>query len=135
MGNPENLAAPRPGIKILLVDDEPDTLAYLTSFFEDNGYTTISASNGQQAVVKARAEKPQLITLDITMPEQSGVKTLTELQGDPSTSAIPVVIVTGVAHDFKKFIHSRRQVKTPAGYLEKPVDRQEMLALVKKILS
>lgn len=135
MKSEESLKAPHAGLKILIVDDEPDTVVYLTSLFEDNGYETISAGNGAEALEKAKLEKPDLVTLDITMPEKSGVKTLTQLQIDSVTEDIPVIIVTGVTHAFKRFIHTRKQVKPPAGYIEKPIDREETLALIRKILS
>jgi hypothetical protein len=48
---------------------------------------------------------------------------------------VPVIIVTGVTEEFKPFIHSRRQVPPPAGYISKPIDREEFLQLVKKLLS
>lgn len=135
MNSADNLKAPHTGLKILIVDDEPDTVAYLTSLLEDNGYQTVSANNGSEAIDKAKLEKPDLITLDITMPEQSGVKTLTQLQIDSVTEDIPVIIITGVTHTFKRFIHTRKQVKAPAGYIEKPIDQEETLALIREILS
>jgi CheY-like chemotaxis protein len=120
--------------KILIVDDEPDVVSYLTAFLEDNGFETVAAVNGRDCYEKAKSEKPDLITLDITMPEESGVKAFRNIQNDPDTKHIPIIIVTGVATEFKDFISTRKQVPPPAGYFEKPIDRDDFLAKVKEIL-
>lgn len=119
---------------ILIVEDEPDVAAYLQAFFEDNGFNAVVAADGKEGFEKAKAGHPDLITLDITMPEESGVRMLRDLQAGEATADIPVVIITGVAHAFKRFIETRKQVRPPAGYFEKPIDRQELLAKVNEIL-
>jgi len=121
--------------KILIVDDEPDLVAYLSVFFADHGFSVVAAANGQEGFRKALAERPDLITLDITMPEESGVRLFRDLQQDASTAAIPVVIVTGISHDFKRFIETRKQVRPPAAYFEKPVDREALLGAVNRLLA
>jgi DNA-binding response OmpR family regulator len=125
----------QPARKILIVDDEPDVVAYLGAFFQDNGFAVCSAADGRAGFEKAKAEHPDLVTLDITMPEESGVRMLRSLQEDPETAGIPVVILTGVSHEFKRFIETRKQVRPPAGYFEKPPNREELLAKVNEILA
>lgn len=120
---------------ILIVDDEPDVCAYLQAFFEDHGYRTLRALTGKEGFEKAKQERPDLITLDITMPEESGVRMFRDLQADPETASIPVIIVTGVTHDFKRFIETRKNLRPPDGYFEKPIDRQQLLAKVEEILA
>jgi CheY-like chemotaxis protein len=120
--------------KILVVDDEPDVVTYLTTVLKDAGYETMEASNGEQAMEQIRKARPDLITLDVTMPEMTGVRTYRTLKEDAALAIIPVVIVTGVSHDFKQFISSRTQVPAPEGYLEKPVKPEELLAEVKRLL-
>ncbi len=120
---------------ILIVDDEPDVLTYLKAFFEDNGFRTLTAANGKEGFAAARAERPDLITLDITMPEESGVRMFRELQADQNTAAIPVVMITGVSPDFKRFIETRKQVHPPEAYFEKPIDREELLTKVRELLA
>ena len=107
------------GKKILVVDDEPDVVTYLSSVLKDNGYETFEASNGEEAMSIIMGKKPDLITLDITMPEMTGVKTYRTLKEDATLSKIPVVIVTGV---------------TPEGYLEKPVTPEALLNEVKRLI-
>jgi DNA-binding response OmpR family regulator len=120
--------------KILVVEDEADEVSYLKVLFEDNGFAVITAVNGQDGFEKARSQRPDLITLDISMPEESGVRMFRDLQEDPVTAAIPVIIITGITHDFKRFIETRRQVHPPAGYFDKPPDRQQLLAKVRELL-
>ena len=120
--------------KILIVDDEPDVLTYLTTLFQDNGYDVITAINGKECTEKAKSEKPDLITLDITMPEESGVRAFKELQDDNNTSNIPVVIITGISSEFRQFISTRKQVKPPVAYFEKPIDRELLLSKVKELI-
>lgn len=120
--------------KILVVDDEPDVVTYLASVLKDNGYETFEASNGEEAMEIVLRDRPDLVTLDITMPEMTGVKAYRKLKEDAALSEIPVVIVTGVSHDFKQFISTRSQVPPPEGYLEKPVTPEALLAEVKRLI-
>lgn len=121
--------------KILVVDDEPDVVAYLSALFEDNGFSVVAAGTGKEGFEKAAAERPDLITLDITMPEESGVRLFRDLQQEPATAAIPVVIVTGISHEFKHFLETRKQVRPPAAYFEKPVDRVRLLDKINELLA
>jgi CheY-like chemotaxis protein len=120
---------------ILVVEDEADETAYLGALFEDHGFAVILASNGQEGFEKAKSQHPELITLDISMPEESGVRMFRDLQGDPATADIPVIIITGITHDFKRFIETRKQVRPPAGYFDKPPDRDQLIAKINEILS
>jgi len=120
--------------KILIIDDEEDVITYLSAFFTDNGFETIFAMNGKDGFEKAKIEKPDIITLDVSMPEESGVKALRELQSHESTKNTPIIMVTGVSTDMKRFIESRKQVHPPEGYFEKPVDRDELLKKVQELL-
>ncbi len=122
-----------PQKKILIVDDEPDVVTYLKTFLEDNGFVTIEAMNGKEGMDKAVSEKPDLITLDITMPEESGVRMFRDLQANQDTADIPVIIITGVSPEFRRFLDTRKQVRSPAGYFDKPINTGEMLAKIKEI--
>ncbi len=120
--------------KILVIEDEEDIRSYIMTFFEDNGFQTLGAGDGAVGLDLANKEGPDLITLDISMPEKSGMKTLRELQENPATSAIPVVIVTGVSDDLKQYIEHRKHLKPPAGYVFKPIETQELLETVNRLL-
>lgn len=120
--------------KILVVDDEPDMVEWLTAFFQDNGYDTISARDGNEGFEKVKTEQPDLITLDISMDKESGIRMYRNLNGDEELAKIPVIIVSGVSPDFKKFISTRSQVPPPDGYFEKPVDRDAMLKKIRELI-
>jgi CheY-like chemotaxis protein len=120
--------------KILIVDDEQDIRAYLSTLFGDEGYETEAAGDGEEARKQMEAGAPDLITLDISMPEKSGIRFYREIKADERWKTIPVIIVTGVSEDFGKFISSRHQIPPPEGYLSKPVDRDEILDLARNLI-
>jgi CheY-like chemotaxis protein len=120
---------------VLVVDDDPDARQFLTTVLEDNGFAAVTAKDGTDAIALIEQAPPALVTLDITMPEKSGVAVYRKLKEDDQLKSIPVIIVTGVSDDFKKFISTRRQVPPPEGYITKPVDHEEFLRMVKGYLS
>jgi DNA-binding response OmpR family regulator len=120
---------------ILIIDDEQDLQTYLGTFFEDNGFDVLTTGDGNKGLELARRRSPDLICLDISMPEPSGVRVYRELKGDPLLSSIPVVMVTGVPRQFEQFISRRKQVPPPEGYVAKPFDAEELLAKVQMILA
>ncbi len=120
---------------ILIIDDEPDTLTYFSSLLQDEGFETTIAENGDEALKKVAEAKPDLITLDITMPETSGVRCYRTLRENEAYKDIPVIMVTGVSEKFQDFISSRKQVPPPDGYLSKPVDEKELIDLVRKLMA
>lgn len=119
---------------ILIVEDEPDVGTFLKTLLEDNDYDATIAVNGRAGYEAAAELKPSLITLDITMPEESGLRMFRDLQADEDLAKIPVVIVTGVSPELKGFIEHRKQVRAPDAYLEKPVNRDEFLATVARLV-
>ena len=120
---------------ILIIDDEPDTVTYFSNLLQDEGFETAVAENGDEALKKVAEKKPDLITLDITMPETSGVRCYRVLRENDAYKDIPVIMVTGVSEKFQDFISSRRQVPPPDGYLPKPVEEKELIDLVRKLIA
>lgn len=124
--------------KILIVDDEPGLVSYIDILLQDNGFSTIKAFNGKEGMEKAIAESPDLITLDISMPEETGIRMFSELQENPETSQIPVVIITGLSSEFKRFLdylERKKRLSAPTEYYEKPIDKDVFIAKVKEILN
>ncbi len=125
---------------ILVVDDEPHVVTYIKTLLEDNGYETETASNGREAMEAVERSKPDLVCLDITMPEQSGIRFYRDLKAQPGLSDIPVVVVTAVTYygkdpePFKRFLNSRKSAPPPDGFIPKPIDQQELLKTIAKIL-
>lgn len=120
------------GYKILVADDEPDILTFLTTVFEDNGAAVVQAVDGDQALEMARRERPDLITLDLSMPGRDGGQVFAALRKDPELAAIPVCIVTGKP-ELRRLIYDR-PVPPPEGYLDKPVGAEVLLRNARKIL-
>jgi CheY-like chemotaxis protein len=127
--------------KILVIDDEMDTVVYLTTLLEDNGYQTVSATDGLAGMEKVKTEKPDLVVLDMSMPEKSGMGFFREIKSNPDLSSIPVIFVTGVTgfagdkEGIKKFIEGRHNIASPEGYFSKPIDRDEFLKAVADLLT
>jgi CheY-like chemotaxis protein len=127
------------GKKILVIDDEPDMVTYLSTLLEDNGYEVVTASDGEEGLQKVKAEKPDLVSLDLLMPNKTGIKMYRELRKDSDIGHIPVVMVTGFGKDdvpsmdFKKWIQER-SIKGPEAYIEKPVQPEVLLSAVKKAI-
>jgi CheY-like chemotaxis protein len=80
--------------KILIVDDEPDTLEVLGKRLEQSGYEVLKASSGPDALNVAKSEKPNLIILDIFMPEMDGGAVAQSLRADPETQSIPIIFLS-----------------------------------------
>jgi CheY-like chemotaxis protein len=119
--------------RILIVDDEEDIRTYLSTLLEDQGFQTVLAKDGEEAMKIIQAETPDLITLDISMPEKSGVKFFREIKTDSRWKQIPIVIVTGVSENFRNFISSRHQIPAPEGFVSKPISPEEILGLVRTL--
>jgi CheY-like chemotaxis protein len=119
---------------ILVVDDDPDAREFLVTVLEDNGFAAVTANDGTDAIAMIDDTAPDLVSLDIAMPEKSGVAVYRKLKEDDRLKNIPVIIITGISDDFKKFISSRRQVPPPEGYISKPVDHEQFLKMVKDLL-
>jgi len=125
--------------KILIIDDEPDMVTFLCALLEDHGYVTITAADGEEGMTKIKSEKPDLISLDLLMPNKTGIKMFRELRKDDEIKDIPVVMVTGFGKDdvpsmdFKEWIQ-KRSIKPPEAYIEKPVNKEILLAAIKKAI-
>ncbi len=125
--------------KILVVDDEPDAVEFVTAVMEEAGYEVISASNGDEGLQAARTQKPVLVILDVQMPGKDGFATFAEMQKDPELKALPVIMLTGVgerlglhfsAEDMGDYLGDE-----PEAYIEKPVDPQALKDTVRGLLA
>ena len=120
---------------VLVVDDDPDARDFLTTVLNDNGIATTTAEDGAEALEMIEQEPPDLVALDITMPEKSGVAVYRKLKQDDQLKSIPVIIITGISDEFQKFISSRRHVPPPEGYISKPVDREQFVTMVRDLIA
>lgn len=113
--------------KILIVDDDPNIVEYLTTLFEDNGYATFTAHNVKEAIETAKKEIPDLITLDLEMPEEWGPRFYRKLSQEKALKNIPVIVISGLSG-------SSHAIAKAVACLQKPFDRDELLKIVKEIL-
>jgi CheY-like chemotaxis protein len=125
---------------VLILEDEPDVMTYLETLLQDHGYRTLRAANGREGAERLKTEKPDLVSLDITMPEQSGIRFYRDLKENPETSGIPVVVVTAVTgyggdpEPFERFLSTRKQVPPPEAFLSKPIDRDEFIRVISELI-
>ena len=134
--------------RILIIDDEPDSVSFIRSILEDNGYESISSRTGVGGMELARKEKPDLILLDLIMPEKGGISIFQELKRDPGLSHIPVIVVTGMTQitgvEFRNFMGREKGQETkeplgtirtaPDGFVEKPIDPSALVKAIEDVL-
>ena len=113
--------------KIMIIDDDPNVVTYLTDLFGDNGYDTCSASGGSKALEVLEKEKPDLITLDLEMPEEWGPRLYRKIMQENENKNIPVIVISGLAG-------SQYAIQKAAASLLKPFDKDELLKIVKDII-
>ena len=113
---------------ILVVDDEPDQLAYISTLLKDNGYDVVTAGDGRKALETARSKKPDLVILDIMMPDQTGTDFNRKLSRDKNLKDTPIIVVSGLSVRYLA-------VKKAEAVFDKPIDPHEFLAAVKKALA
>jgi len=119
--------------KILIVDDEKDIVDIVSMYLEKEGYETIEAYGGIEALEKIISERPDLIVLDIMMPKLDGHSLNIKLKEDPETKNIPVIVITGKGH-LREIIMARENVPV-VDYLEKPFKLKELLEKIKKVFN
>jgi twitching motility two-component system response regulator PilH len=128
------------GKKVLVVDDDPDVRMFSVTVFEENGYTPLEASNGEEGMNVIKQESPDLIILDVLMPRESGIRLYRRLKTDKKLKNIPVVIQSGIAK--RSFLRSQKAltefggavVPEPDAYLEKPVEAEDLAGAIKKFI-
>ena len=124
--------------KILVVDDDPDIREAISAVLEAQSHQVIAAGDGEEGLNKLKAEKPDLLILDLLMPKMDGFAVLKELQ-DPRLSKygnLPIMILTSVREDA-----SRRRYELETGlelhfddYVEKPIEPHTLITRVEKLL-
>jgi Fe-S oxidoreductase/CheY-like chemotaxis protein len=117
---------------LLVADDEPDQVEFLAAVFEDNGATVHRAMSGDETLAMARELKPDLLTLDLSMPGRDVGEVFELLRKDPELEDLKICVITG-RPELRKLIYDRTARK-PEGYMDKPIDEDELLVNVRRIL-
>ncbi len=116
------------GKLVLVIDDESDSRVLLTNMLEEFGCQVIAANSGEQGLRMAREFRPQLITVDLLMPQMDGASVIRALKADPQLRDIPLVVVSIVAEE------RRGSILGAVDILEKPVAREDLLAALRRSL-
>jgi len=120
----------------VIIDDEPDITTYLGTFLSDNGWNVRSANDPNEGIAMAQNEPPDVVLLDVMMPERGGLSTLIALRKDQRTAKVPVVLVTGIQEslksDFGEFL-DRFKNYHPDAYLQKPIEEAKLLQTLDSI--
>ena len=116
--------------KILVVDDSPTDRQYMLETLAKKGFQVVTAENGEDAIVKAKAELPDLILMDVVMPGLNGYQATRQITRDEATKHIPVIMCTTKGADTDKIWGMRQGAND---YLVKPVDAAQLLAKIAQL--
>lgn len=126
--------------KVLVIEDETDILIYLLAVLEDQGMEARAMEGDRSLVEGIEAVKPDLILLDVMMPERSGISIYKELRTTSEMKDIPVIIISGFSPESDSMEDNFRQlipdpsIPVPDGFIDKPMDLDRLLAMVRQIL-
>ena len=122
--------------KILIIDDEPDVVTYLSAVLEANGYKSYATGNIKTAMEQVKDIHPDLICFDIVMPQETGISFYIRLRQDKELKTIPVIIISGIVEleefDFHTYTKDD-SIQAPECYMEKPIDVKKYIKKVNKL--
>lgn len=128
--------------RVLVVDDEMHLRLFIKAVFESAGYETATARDGEEGLRKLKEFRPGLVSLDLMMPNQGGIRFLTELRRDPAFEDVKVLVVSAIEDE--TFRHSLAllqaadgaagRLRGPDGYVEKPPTPEQLLGAAQQIL-
>ncbi|MFS0755005.1 response regulator [Noviherbaspirillum sp. 1P10PC] len=113
--------------KILVVDDSPTERYFLSDILIKHGFSVSTAENGEEALLKVKADRPQLILMDVVMPGQNGFQVTRAISRNPETQEVPIIMCTSKGQETDRIWGLRQGARD---YIVKPVDPQELLAKI-----
>ncbi len=117
---------------ILVVDDDPVILQLLQVNFEMEGFTVLTAADGQEGVERTRSDRPDIVVSDVMMPRMSGLELVSALKGDPDTAGIPVLLLTAKAQQADVATGLEQGADD---YVTKPFEPLELVDRVNRLLA
>jgi two-component system alkaline phosphatase synthesis response regulator PhoP len=123
--------------KILLVDDDPDLVEAVSTILESKGYAVAAAYGGVEGLKKVKTENPDLIVLDVMMPDKDGYEVCKELKADKKYRSIPVLLLTAVVSNIPttKYTHQMGKDMEADDYMDKPVEPDELVKRIEVLIS
>ena len=126
--------------QVLIVEDEMNMRFFLMTLMKTAGFNPLGAKNGKEGIQLARNQRPDLILLDVMMPEQGGALTYREFRTTPEFKDVPVIILSGVAkntfYHYLKMLNAQihETIPLPDAYLEKPPEPERLLEVINSII-
>ena len=124
--------------KVLIADDEPDVREFVQAVLEEDGYSFLTVGDGEAAVQTAKAEKPDVVILDVQMPKKNGFQVFQDLRQNSATQSIPVIMLTAVSErtgiQFDKDSMGEYFGSEPEAYIDKPIDPVKLREAVSKLV-
>ena len=123
--------------KILIVDDDPDLVEAVSTILESKGYAVAKAYGGVEGLKKAETEKPDLIVLDVMMPDKDGYEVCKELKADDAYRSIPILLLTAVVSNIPTSKYTQQMGKETEAddYVDKPVEPEELVRRVEALIA
>jgi two-component system alkaline phosphatase synthesis response regulator PhoP len=127
---------PKKPTKVLLIDDDPDFIAAVKTTLESNGYSTVIAYTGEDGLLAVRKDNPDIILLDVMLPEKDGYAVCKELNEDEKTRSIPVIMLTSLGQKLTEPDYAKAIAVTHKAddYIEKPVEEKELLKRIRQLI-
>jgi two-component system, OmpR family, response regulator VicR len=125
--------AEKKNLRILCIEDEPEMIDLIRLILTRRGYEVIGANGGKQGLEEIRREKPDLVLLDLMMPDMDGWEVYQQIKADEATRAIPVIVVTAKAQSIDKVLGLH--IAKVDDYLAKPFSPQDLMSSVDGVLS
>ncbi len=120
----------------VVIDDEPDTTTYFSTLLSDHGWRVRVATGADEGLALLNAERPDVLLLDLMMPDRGGLSILVAVRKDPNLASLPIVIVSGIQQaltaDYHAFL-ARFKHYQPDAYLDKPIDAAQMLSTLDRL--
>jgi two-component system alkaline phosphatase synthesis response regulator PhoP len=123
--------------KILIVDDDSDFVDAVTMILKSKKFEVVAAYDGKEGIEKVKTERPNLVVLDVMMPEKDGYTVCRELKSDPKWSHIPILLLTAVASHVPttRFTQQMGMETEADDYIDKPVEPDVLVKRIETLLS
>lgn len=122
--------------KVLLIDDDPDFIAAVKIMLEENRYKTVVAYTGEEGLLKVHKENPDIILLDVMLPDKDGFAVCKELKENEETRSIPVIMLTSISEKLTEPDYAKAMAVTHKAddYVEKPIASNDLLKHIRKLI-